>query len=218
MHMKSFSFMLVLFAAVTAARAEDITLTDGRTLRDATIISQAPMHITVRHSGGLMQVAKNILPEHLRTTYPPDKAAAERERILFEARRATATAEREAQAKLILERSEADVASREADALLAKKAGASALATARDRAERGADKHFRTQWKPGNNEVFIDDCRLRINIIEPKPGEASEWKFSGEAWVNYYLALSKGQKGSRRVEFDGEINKEGVITITEKGS
>jgi hypothetical protein len=214
--MKSIRFMLALFAAIAAARADDITLTDGRIFKDAKITGQAPMHVTIRHAGGINKVAKATLPEALRAAYPVDEVAAERARVAFEEKRAAAAVEREAKAKLTKAHRAADIAHREAEEANAKKEGASALKLARERAERDAELYFRTQWKPGNNEVYVNDCNLRINLMEPKTESAGEWKFSGEAWLGYYLALSRGNKGSRRVEFDGVIDAGGKITITSR--
>jgi hypothetical protein len=214
--MKSIRFMLVLFAAIAAARADDITLTDGRSFAGVTITGQTPRHITIRHSSGIAQIEKTSLPPSLRALYPVDEVAAERARLAFEERRAAAAVEREAQAKLILAQRAIDIAAREAAEASAKKEGVSALKLARERAERDAERYFRTQWRPGNNEVHVNDCSLRINLMEPNTAAPGAWAFSGEAWVGYYLALSRGQKGSRRVPFEGRIDSDGKITIEEK--
>ena len=50
--------------------AADITLIDGRTLHDATIVSQSSASVTVRHAGGLASVPKAALPADLQAKYP----------------------------------------------------------------------------------------------------------------------------------------------------
>lgn len=74
--MKIIRFALALFAATAAARAETITLTDGRVFADAKILSQTPTHVTVRHGAGMIQIAKTLLRGDLRAKYPVDEAAA----------------------------------------------------------------------------------------------------------------------------------------------
>lgn len=83
--MKTLRFMLALFAAVAAARAESITLTDGRVFEEAKITTQTPTHVTVRHQGGLQQVPKKLLPAELAAKYPIDEVAAEKARVRAEA-------------------------------------------------------------------------------------------------------------------------------------
>jgi len=50
--------------------AADLTLTDGRVLKDATITSQSATTVTVRHAAGLASVPKTVLPVELRAQYP----------------------------------------------------------------------------------------------------------------------------------------------------
>lgn len=72
--------MLVLFAVVAAARADDITLTDGRAFKDAKVLSQTPTHVTIRHAAGMNQISKAVLPDDLRAKYPIDQEAADKSR------------------------------------------------------------------------------------------------------------------------------------------
>lgn len=71
---------LVFAASVLCLYADDITLTDGRVLRDAKVLGQSPTTITVRHSEGFSQVEKAKLPPGLAELYPIDQAAAEIQR------------------------------------------------------------------------------------------------------------------------------------------
>jgi hypothetical protein len=65
---------LLLFRSLSFAT--DLTLTDGRVYKNATIMSQTPLTVIVKHSAGLSSVSKNILPPELRTRYPADETAA----------------------------------------------------------------------------------------------------------------------------------------------
>jgi type 1 fimbria pilin len=55
--MKMMSVIFAVAAISGSVFAADIILKDGRVLKDATIKSQAPCTITVRHAGGLSSVA-----------------------------------------------------------------------------------------------------------------------------------------------------------------
>jgi len=50
--------------------AADLILTDGRVLHDATIVSQSPASVTVRHAAGLASIPKTTLPADLQAQYP----------------------------------------------------------------------------------------------------------------------------------------------------
>jgi hypothetical protein len=87
--------------ATSIACAADITLKDGRVLRDAAVINEDAATVTIRHTSGLVQVDKAKLPESLAAEHPADAAQAklEAERLRSEA------AARDAAAKqLYLER------------------------------------------------------------------------------------------------------------------
>lgn len=211
--------MLVLFAAVAAARAQplgDLTLADGRVFKAVVLVSEAPASITVRHDGGLAQIEKKALPESLRARFPADEAEAQRQRVEMEKRRAEALAQREIQAKQTHEKRAAEVADRHAAEAQEKKVTKASTEKTRAAVERGADEYFRTKWRPGNNEVRINDCSLRINSAVQKADYSGTWTFSGEAWVKYYVSSGRGVRDSKHVVFEGEISPDGVVTITEK--
>lgn len=72
---------LVLALVLAAlAGATDVTLKDGRVLRNAVITKQDPTTVTVRHAEGFSQVEKAKLPDELAAQYPVDQAAAETQR------------------------------------------------------------------------------------------------------------------------------------------
>lgn len=76
---------VVISSALSAA---DLTLRDGRTLRDYRILSQSPGTLTVRHAGGLAKIDKAQLPPELAALYPVDPAAVAAERQANERARA----------------------------------------------------------------------------------------------------------------------------------
>jgi hypothetical protein len=59
------------------ASAENITLTDGRLFKDATITAEDPIWVTISHSDGIIRVEKTLLPSELQKLHPsdPEKAA-----------------------------------------------------------------------------------------------------------------------------------------------
>ena len=78
---------LGLFLAASITHAADIALTDGRVFRDASVLSQTPRTVVIKHADGLSGVAKTLLPAELAARYPLDEAAArEADRQSAEAR------------------------------------------------------------------------------------------------------------------------------------
>ncbi len=85
--MKTSLLTLGLFSICQVALAVDWTLTDGRVLREASVLSQTPRTVVIQHADGLSGVAKTLLPAELAVRYPIDEAAArESERQAAEAR------------------------------------------------------------------------------------------------------------------------------------
>lgn len=222
--------MLVCIAAIAAARAQeaapvklgDVTLTDGRAYKAVVFVSESPMRITVRHAGGLAQLEKKKLPEPLRAQYPADEAAAERQRIAEQERRAAAAAEyertrpeREEKARLFKEQRMASVAFREAEERREAQARAQAYDSMKKRVQSEADDYFRTTWRPGLTAVIVTDYRAKIEELAEKPGWPGQWSFSGEGYVEYYVSKG-GSFSSNRVRFSGEVDAQGRITITSR--
>jgi hypothetical protein len=65
--------------AVSLANAADITLKDGRVLRDAVVVRHDAATVTFRHTAGFAQIEKTKLPEPLAAEYPLDTAQAKLE-------------------------------------------------------------------------------------------------------------------------------------------
>lgn len=75
--MKTTCLILAAALALAArATAAEIPLADGRVLHDATIRSQTPRTVIIKHEGGLSSVAKKLLPPELQAYYPVDEASA----------------------------------------------------------------------------------------------------------------------------------------------
>lgn len=133
--------LLLAFAAALPASAADLTLTDGRTFRDASIVSQSPRKVVIKHADGLSGVEKTLLPAELSARYPIDEAAArEAERRSAEARAHAAAfhkAEAERAALIRLEREQTALANAQLAALEASNrlAEAEAARIARQRTE-----------------------------------------------------------------------------------
>jgi hypothetical protein len=65
--------------AISLASAADITLKDGRMLRDAVVVGDDAATVTFRHAAGFTQIEKTKLPEPLAAEYPLDAAKAKLE-------------------------------------------------------------------------------------------------------------------------------------------
>jgi len=122
--MKMISVIFVMAVMSTATFAADITLKDGRVLKGATVVSQTPRKVTIKHDAGLGSVAKELLPPELQAQYPVDETAArkadEKAIVAREAALITRKAETERLARLRTEREAA------ADAYAAKQAAETA--------------------------------------------------------------------------------------------
>jgi len=82
----TFLILIVCFASI--AMADDITLSDGKVLHNAKIISQDAASVTIKHSTGIARVMMPELPKELRDklNYDPDQA----QNLLDKEQRATA--------------------------------------------------------------------------------------------------------------------------------
>ena len=95
---------LALFAVPVSAQTwSELRLRDERVLKDVKFVSQSPDSILVKHSEGLSQVKKELLPAELQAAYPLDRKSAQtRDAELAGARaellRQKAIADRKAQA------------------------------------------------------------------------------------------------------------------------
>lgn len=96
---------LLALAALVAAlvaplSAATITLANGKALENARVTGQTARFVTVFHSGGILQVEKELLPADLRAQYPLDgdaaSAEAAKERAELAARAAAEEARRRA--------------------------------------------------------------------------------------------------------------------------
>jgi len=73
MRLRIFFFLLALVAAPVLAN--DLTLNDGRVLKNWRVMSVSPGFITLRYDGGAMRVQKEMLPPELLAKYPIDPVA-----------------------------------------------------------------------------------------------------------------------------------------------
>jgi hypothetical protein len=156
----------LMFVAATMAScvfAADITTSDGRTYRDASVISQTPRNVTIKHSGGLTSVSKQLLPESLRAAFPIDenaaKAAEKKAAAAREAARKARNAENERLAQLQAER-ETIAAS---DQVKAEEAAAEEAARSAEYAKKAKvalERHFRKTLSSSNGPDRVVDVTI----------------------------------------------------------
>ena len=144
--MKAYLVILGLLLAWGSCAAADLTLTDGRTFRDASVMSQTPLTVVIKHAEGLSSVPKTALPPEFAVRYPIDEAAAREAEAQAIVARAKAQEFHQAEAKrsalIRLERETAEaeraqLAAQDADQREAELAAESKTAT--DRAETNND-------------------------------------------------------------------------------
>jgi len=206
-----------VFAAVTMpvlAFAADISLADGRILKDASIVSQAPRKVTIRYAAGLCSISKELLPPELRTKYPIDEAGAhEAERqaaIAREAARESEKAEAERVARARAQRMEtvaANTANAERDAAREEAKYAAVESDALQRAQQ----YFKYEYNPGNGSVTNMDCSVTISEVRPVEGWTGRWFVTGRAYMKYYQSQGRTFTSQTR-DFDAYYYKDGRKT------
>jgi len=170
-----------------AGSAADLALGDGRVLRDATIRSQTPGAVVVRHADGLSSVDKKLLPPELQAQYPVDEAAAlaaERQAALAQAKvQADQQARAERRARELEERrknapAEAAAQAQEAERLAEEQAAvkAGAISCARDYFLREYDR----------NAFDERTCEVTLAEVRPADGWTKRWFVRGQAVMRYY--------------------------------
>jgi hypothetical protein len=184
--------LALLFSAV--AHADTIKLTDGRTLTEAKVISASAGRVCIRHSGGLVQVEKTLLPPELAERYPADPQAVAAE----DAKRA-AEAEKKAEKeeRLAARHRELSLNSRPAPA-----PHASAPAEIEDTAKAYAEDYFHDKYQSGSNDTVTFRVHVTTEPPEPVAGWLDQWRIAGEASFTNYRSAGWGsyQKESRRFE------------------
>lgn len=192
--MKTILAVCATAAISTFAFSAEIALKDGRVLKDASIVSQAPRTVMIKHANGLSSVAKELLPPELQPQYPVDEVAArqaEEKSIVAretaekfhkaEAERVAAVRKQRAEAAAELKAQQADDTAHRNAERAAAKAGAQQLA--KRYFER--DYNWSTSTTP-TYDVTIDDVR-------PVEGWPGRWFVSGRVLIRNY---DKYQHGS----------------------
>ena len=205
---------LAFFLSVTAFAA-DPTLTDGRVLKDATIISQTPRTVTIKHASGLGSIAKSLLPSELKTKYPVDESAAlVADQKAAEARLAAQEYQKREAARAAADRSQQTQQSKTDSAeppinpiktMARIKANASNLAT---------NYFSETYSKYGNNT----HCYVTITEVAPIGNWPGHWRVTGEARIttgdSYGYAEDSSPIGDatwRRQYEDNQTNSLGYV-------
>ncbi len=191
--MKSIRFIFVAATMSTAAFAADITLTDGRMFKDASISSQTPRNVTIKHTQGLSSVGKDLLPPDLKALYPINEAAArqadEKAVVAREAALNARKIESERIARVLAERQTAAV---EIEANQAKEVSqnAKAASSARANAKRLAERYFEKDysWAPAGSRT----ASVTIDEIRPADGADGRWFVTGRAVMKIYHASATG--------------------------
>ena len=169
--------------------AADLTLTDGRVLKGASIMSQTPLNVTIRHAAGLSSVSKNLLPPELRAQYAVDEAGAK----AAEARAQEASAKARA-----LQLTAAEHAARiraQQEAAMAGQADTAAQKTAAEKiknlearlgAQQRAEDYFHNEFEPFAKADDVDR-QLTVNISEMHlvDGWDNRWYVRGISTVRF---------------------------------
>ena len=197
---------VVICSALSAA---DLTLRDGRTLRDYRILSQSPGTVTVRHSAGLAKVDKAQLPPELAAQYPVDSvavaaeqaaneraraehaaqvaAAREAQRVQYEAEQQARAERRAAQvAKVAAHNAEVEARSRPLTPAERRAAELEAYRTpngCRTYVEQQGREYFRTTRYADKKKPIVRSVSVTMH---PAPTASdSQFVYYGRAWILY---------------------------------
>jgi hypothetical protein len=185
--MKTMQFIFVAAVMTVSAFAADITLKDGRVLKDATVTTQTPRTVTIKHTAGLSSVDKNLLPPELQAQYPVNEAAAKEADQRAAAAKAAALEiqknESDRVAKL-REQREKSAAASEAnqvnDSARVKKDTAEVKTSAASLARRYFEQKY--AWSPGSTAT----CEVTIYDARPTEGWTGRWNVTGRAIIKRY--------------------------------
>lgn len=168
----------------------DITLRDTRVLKDAQIVSQTPLNVTIRHSGGLSSVAKTLLPAELQSKYPVDEAAARAADLrLQQARQAAQAGVRGPSQDASVTDPQAGTAPGDVSALVEKER-TKVLAVVNSE----ASEYFRKQNRAGFSAIEFDS-------VTPPALPGGNWRVRGRAvFVQYPQSYEQFLKGHPRPE------------------
>jgi hypothetical protein len=200
--MKTKIALLVVLLSAVPVSAGDIALTDGRVLKNATVVSQSPGRVCIRHAAGITQVEKSKLPAELAEQYPatPEAVAAE-------------DAHREELARAAQEKEERRSENWQQQARFSRQAPepvATSADSIKNAAESYAYRYFRDVERRGTNSSVT--WRVSVVTEEPEPisGWANQWRVSGHAAYTDYNSQGWGSfsKDSRKFE---------VVVLAEPG-
>lgn len=186
--MKTFACILSLFILHNLAYATDLTLTDGRVLKDAAIISQTPLTVTIQHAAGLSSVTKAMLPPELKAKYPADETAAR----IYEEKNQQARLKGNELEEAEYQRALKVKAEREKSAKFNERAPFEEEATQRDRLYRAksevqirAEKYFETEYEFVTNAKNIGRIKVAISDLSLIEGWSNRWTVRGKCEVEY---------------------------------
>jgi hypothetical protein len=208
--MKTSPLLFLAMAMAPLACAADLSLADGRVLKDATIVSQTPRTVIVKHAGGLGSVAKDLLPAELRARYPLDEAAArqadERAAQAAAAARDAEQAAAESRAQRLAQAREATAARQAADDEAEAREKAQ-LAMHRANASALVERYFeqRNRWNSG-----MTKCEVSIDEFRPLDGWVGQWKLTGQVVIKHYTDEDL-QHPVRRLQNPADIRRQAHI-------
>lgn len=182
--MKPLWFILVAAMAFNSFAA-DISLKDGRLLKDATVTSQTPRKVTIKHDGGLTSIAKELLPAELLAQFPVNEstAQAEDEKSLLAREAALAARKTEAE-RLARLRAERDATAAAYEANQAREAGLMApkIASVKIKALPLIQQYFEREY--GSLSEGSRTANVSIDEVRPVDGADGRWFMAGHAIVS----------------------------------
>ncbi|ATC65372.1 hypothetical protein CMV30_16265 [Nibricoccus aquaticus] len=184
---------LIFVAAMmfSSTFAAEISLTDGRSFSNASIVSETPLTVVIKHTGGLTSVSKQQLPADLQRQHPINEAAAidseKKAAVAREAAIKVRQAEVEKSAKIRAQR-EADTASSVTAAKEDAAAQAARLALEKRRAQSALESYFLDKFSSSPGAERTVDVTIRD--MRQSNGWPDRWVVTGSAVIRQYQPSS----------------------------
>lgn len=212
--MKTPIALALALALAALASASDITLSDGRTLRDATVVSASAGRVCIRHPGGFVQVDKKLLTGDLAERYPADASATAREdsRLAADAQEKAERDARAAEQIRTVQRSRSSY-SASSDEPAEDLTAEQIKSAARDYAQSYFERD-----QPGSTNSWSFTANCDVSEPEPMAGWVDQWRVSGS--VGTRDLSSQGGLSSPTHRFEAIVAKRGsrfvVIDFTKR--
>jgi hypothetical protein len=236
------SLLALMFASATYGdnKPTPLKLTDGRVFTEWRIMSETATHVFLKHRGGGVKVAKQLLPAELRAAYPIDEAKAKAEAAALaeservgKQRKAEVEAERIKQHQALAAKSAARSRAvgdavekhRTGEAIRQAIDAESSDARQAEQYERmyaivrtRAKRYYEAERRNGSGATLVFKIDYEFNEPRQVPGWSDRYEITGVAHYQYYDSVWGGSFSSHVGYFSALIAKGRCVDFTPRSS